>query len=437
MAWFALAIFSLVTIFAYVDRVIFSLLAEQVRVGLGLSDVQLGLLQGTGIALFAVLAYYPIGWLADRLDRRLVMSAGISVWSLAVVGCGFSRNFETLFFCSALVGAGEAVLAPVFYSMIPELFRGQKRQIANSIFGVTAASVGGLALWISGMLPGIAESLRPSLPAGLAGLETWRLSFLLAAMPAPVMIALVSLAPLGGPRASSQGEAVQVAPGGSILGFLWRHVGTMSVFFLGIGASVFGLAAIGSWGAVILMRFFGQTPALVGASLGTAALVGTLVGFLLSLLVTRLWGASLGAILPLRVLWLSYVAAAMCNLSMLATSSAATVYIIAGISLALQTTANLLIPTSIQNLAPASIRGRFIAVFFMLQYACSAAAGPIVGYVSDQLVNTPRALLVAAASVSALSLVIGSTLLWLSEWGFAKTVAASQSEDAEEAASRK
>jgi MFS family permease len=190
-AWYALAVLVATNLFAMVDRQIFLLLAEPIRKALALSDLQLGLLQGTGIALFTALASYPLGWLSDRLDRRWVLASCIAVWSAAVLACGMAQDFVQLLLASALVGAGEAGLGPIVYALIPLLFFGAQRQLANSIFAVTAVGGGALALALSGQLVTWVESARPSLPMALQGLEGWRLSFFAAAMPAPLMILLV------------------------------------------------------------------------------------------------------------------------------------------------------------------------------------------------------------------------------------------------------
>jgi MFS family permease len=425
-AWYALGVFTVVTLFAYVDRTIFALLAEPIRQTMSLSDLQLGLFQGAGLALFAALAYYPIGWLADRFDRRYVMIGGIALWSSAVVGCGLASEFWQLFTFSALVGVGEAALAPVFYSMIPELFRGDKRQLANSIFGVAASSAAGLALAISGQLPAFADALRPSLPAVLQEFETWRLSFFLAAAPAPVMMALIASVRLGGRRTPAAAAARSEAP---LLPYLRREWRTLTPFIGGVALAVFGAQAVGSWSAVILMRLYGQTPAMVGGVLGPLTLAATAGGFALSLLVTRLFHRRLGPLLSLRALWLAYAAMGLGYLFAMTAPPVGLLYAISGVQLTLLTAANLLSPTAIQNLAPNPLRGRFIAVFFMVQLFSGAAAGPLVGLLSDRLGDAPNALLLAATGVGSASLVVAVILLRLAERTYAATLEANAHSD--------
>ncbi len=60
-AWYSLGVLTIVTLIAFVDRNILLLQAEVIRKALSLSDLQLGLLQGTAVAAFTALATYPLG----------------------------------------------------------------------------------------------------------------------------------------------------------------------------------------------------------------------------------------------------------------------------------------------------------------------------------------------------------------------------------------
>lgn len=145
-ARYGLAVIIAVLLFGLIDRQILILLAEQIKLDLGFSDFQLGLFQGVGLALFGALVSFPIGWLADRHDRRVVMGMCIAVWSLAVVACGLADSFTSLLIASAIVGAGEAGLSPLAIAMIPDLVRGNRRQTANSVLTVAPSLAAGSQL---------------------------------------------------------------------------------------------------------------------------------------------------------------------------------------------------------------------------------------------------------------------------------------------------
>jgi predicted MFS family arabinose efflux permease len=58
--------------FSLVDRFALSLLFQPIKADLGLSDTKLGLLHGVAFGLFYAAMGLPLGWLADRMSRRLL-----------------------------------------------------------------------------------------------------------------------------------------------------------------------------------------------------------------------------------------------------------------------------------------------------------------------------------------------------------------------------
>src|SRR3954470_7786817 len=87
-AWLSLAVMVAVMLYATIDRQVFGLVAAEMSRTLQLSNTQLGLIQGLGFAAFTFIAAYPIAWLADRFDRRLVLAACILSWALGTAACG-------------------------------------------------------------------------------------------------------------------------------------------------------------------------------------------------------------------------------------------------------------------------------------------------------------------------------------------------------------
>jgi MFS family permease len=428
-----------------VDRHIFMLLAEPIRKALALSDLQLGLLQGTGIALFAALASYPLGWLGDRVDRRWVLAGCIAVWSGAVLACGLAQDFGQLLLASGMVGAGEAGLAPIAWALIPMMFFGAQRQLANSIFAVTAVGGGAAAIVLSGQLVSWVDASRPLLPDALQDWESWRLSFLAAAMPAPLMIMLV-LSMAVALRASRQQRVtgpVAIAPvsptsATALIGmgsYLRGHRATFLTFCIGTGLGGFAFSAVVSWLAVICARVYGQTPAQIGAALGAGQLVSAGSGFLLSLLALRWLGGRLGPRFPLRGMWLASVACAPICTSLLLASSAQHFYIFYAIYGAGLTLSVMLYPTVLQSLSPAHLRGRMAAMQGIVTMGFAASAPPLVGLVSDRLASQPDGLVKAVVGVAVPAVLVAAALLrWCEMNGFQRT--ADHAAQLDEAAAR-
>lgn len=431
-AWYALVVLVATNLFAMVDRQIFLLLAEQIRKALALSDLQLGLLQGTGIALFTALASYPLGWLGDRLDRRWVLAACMAAWSAAVVACGLAQDFSQLLLASAMVGAGEAGLGPIVYALIPLLFFGAQRQLANSIFAVTAVGGGALALALSGQLITWVESARPNLPAALQELEGWRLSFFAAAMPAPLMILLVltiALALKARAPAASAARVSDATVGETAIAepitmgaYLRQNRKTFLSFYIGTGLGGFAFAAVIVWLAVICARFYNQTPAQIGAALGAGQLFSAGTGFLLSVLGLRVLGERLGPRLPLRGMWVASLCSAPICLSLLAAATAQHLYVFYAVYGACLTLSVMLYPTVLQSLSPAHLRGRTAALQGIVTMSCAASAPPLVGLVSDQLSYLPNGLIVAVVAVAVPAILLSTLLLrWCEVHGFQRT----------------
>jgi MFS family permease len=117
---------------------------------MGLTDAQLGSLQ-TGLLIVLAVASIPCGFFADRASRTQIIAAGVAIWSLATIACGFASSFMLLLVARALIGVGEAAYAPAAQSMISDSFPYQRRAMAQSIFasgmllgGAAGQAFGGL-----------------------------------------------------------------------------------------------------------------------------------------------------------------------------------------------------------------------------------------------------------------------------------------------------
>ena len=110
---YVLALLLAVGVCSWVDRQIFSILMEEIRRELGLSDTQLGLLGGVAFGLFYATVGLPVAWLADRFDRRKILALALALWSGMTALCGLATGFAMLFLCRVGVGIGEAGGSPI------------------------------------------------------------------------------------------------------------------------------------------------------------------------------------------------------------------------------------------------------------------------------------------------------------------------------------
>jgi len=114
-AWWVVIALTAVYTLSFVDRTILGLLVPSIKRDLGVSDTQIGLLQGLAFSLFYTLMGLPIGRLADRWNRRNLIVAGILVWSFFTTISSVAKSFLTLFLTRIGVGVGEASLSPAGY----------------------------------------------------------------------------------------------------------------------------------------------------------------------------------------------------------------------------------------------------------------------------------------------------------------------------------
>jgi MFS family permease len=71
-----------------------------------------------GVVLSAFFWSYALsqplaGWVTQRFPPRIVLAAGVGLWSLATIGCGLVSSLAMLFVMRLLLGIGESVIFPV------------------------------------------------------------------------------------------------------------------------------------------------------------------------------------------------------------------------------------------------------------------------------------------------------------------------------------
>jgi MFS family permease len=169
----ALAVLTAVYVLNYLDRQILSILAEDVKRDLGLSDAQIGFLYGTAFAVFYAVFGLPLGRLADTWTRTRVITAGLGVWSLMTTVSGLARTFPQLALARFGVGIGEASANPASFSLIADYFRPERRATAMAVYQTGLYIGSGLGLGIGGLVvtAGITPSprRRPCSGSRLAG----------------------------------------------------------------------------------------------------------------------------------------------------------------------------------------------------------------------------------------------------------------------------
>ena len=110
----------------YVDRGNLATAGPLLRDQLGLSNTQLGLLLSSFFWSYTP-GQLPAGWLAERLDPRRVLAAGLAVWGTATALTGLARGFVVLLALRLLLGLGESVMYPTSFKILAvEASEGQR-----------------------------------------------------------------------------------------------------------------------------------------------------------------------------------------------------------------------------------------------------------------------------------------------------------------------
>lgn len=436
-AWLGLAVLILAAVLGWVDRMVFNLLAEPVRQAMALSDTQLGLLQGAGFALFAGVATLPLGWLGDRFDRRLVLAACVLLWSAATAMRGTAHSYAMLFVASIGLGVGEAGLAPIVYSMIPELFPRRQRALANTLFAFVSIAGGALGTMLGGAVLGLVEQARPLLPPALQAMENWRLGFFAMALPGPLVALLVLL--IGGRTGRAAGDAQgDLAPAGqdasglmSYRLYMRSHWRTLAGLVTGIGVANVGLLAVYTWVPILAARQFGATPAQLGQGMGLALLAGTVAGAALGAVALRFAQRRIGAAAPVRVVLLANLTAALLSLPLVLVRSANDVFVLLALIVVPLIAGTVVIPNVLQDVSAPHLRSRIIATLTVAAMPFAVLGPLLVGGLSDALKSVPNGLAWALVLITLACGCAGAVVLRRSENAFVRLVQAMQSHSTE------
>lgn len=398
--WYVAGVLALASALAQLDRQIMGLLTEPVKADLGLSDLQVSLLQGLAFVLMHSLMAFPIGYMTDRMSRRTLLATGILLWSFATATCGLARSFAGLFMARFAVGIGEAALWPGTQSLLPDYFPPAKLQKAFTVFQVGAYLGNGSAYAIGGIILA-AASAWDSITIPLIGeLKPWQITFMLVALPGP-LVALLMLtvreparkvnAALAGAAAAPEGFAEFLK---SSRTFLFAHLTTVATS----GIVVFGIVA---WTPSYFVRSFGWTPAEIGVAYGSIAMIAGGLGTLLSNPIARaldrggqLAGTARANVLAMAV---GMPVAALFSLSpspLLALAGLGVISFAVGVS-------STLMPVILQLATPHAFRGRVGAIYVFASSAIGAALGPMaVAAVTDLVFRDPTRLWQSLAVVS-------------------------------------
>lgn len=172
----------------FLDRQIVTILAEEIKRDLGVSDAQIGFLYGTAFAVFYALFGIPLGRLADVWTRRTLIALGLSLWSLMTALSGLARGYGELAAARFGVGIGESSATPAAFSLLSDYFPVARRATVLAIYSSGIYIGAGLGLMIGAQVVERWDAAWAGggPPLGLAG---WQVAYLVVGLPG-VLLAL-------------------------------------------------------------------------------------------------------------------------------------------------------------------------------------------------------------------------------------------------------
>jgi predicted MFS family arabinose efflux permease len=268
VAGYGLFMLTLVYAFNFVDRQILVILQEPIKLEMGLSDAQLGLLSGFSFALVYITAGIPIAFWADRSNRRNIIAGALTIWSGMTALSGLAQNYSQLLLARIGVGIGEAGGSPPSHSMISDYYPPERRGTALAIFS-TGVHLGVLLGFVLGGV--------------ISQAYGWRIAFMAVGLPGILLAAILVLTVREPPRGRwESAEQAAYKPG-------WRDTlaelsSYRSFWYLAAAGGLTAFVGYGSgnFAPSFMVRNHGMEMAEVGIVLaifgGGGGMLGTFLG---------------------------------------------------------------------------------------------------------------------------------------------------------------
>jgi len=414
-------------IMSFVDRFVLSLLITPIKESLLLSDFQIGLLLGPAFAICFAVFGLPIGWLADRKSRTIIVATGITLWSAMTAICGLAKSFPMLFAARIGVGLGEASLNPCVVSLVADFFPRNERSRAIGLYMSSAFIGAGTAYIVGGQAVQVISDLPPVVLPLVGELLAWQTVFIVVALPGFLIALLLSITP----EPARKGEGDKTPDPKSFLQavhYFSEHWRAYSSVFLG-AAGTTAISAASFWSPALFERTYGwdvdRTGLVIGMVILIAGIPGAIVGGWLSDKFTRhrADGPLLTCVIGSIVMFPGFS-----FFPLMPTGEASAVFLLVaffGLAMCAGVT-----PNAVAAITPAGLKAQSAGWFFMTINLLGLFLGPpLVGLVAD-LIATPNGLRDAMVFTFTFMGVCTVAVFW---WGLPTYKHAAQLESQKEA----
>ncbi|MBO9581354.1 MAG: MFS transporter [Sphingobium sp.] len=386
--WLLVFLLALASVVSQFDRTVINLMVEPLKAEFQLNDTQFGALQGVAFGIFYILACIPIGRLADRYQRRLIIAVALALWSLFAIGSGLARSYWQLFLTRIGVAVGEASLSPAAFSMLSDQFPPEKLGRPVSGFLMSAPIGQGLAFIGGGSLL-TALSTSDLLRHGLfAGFEPWQAAFILIAAPGLLLVPIFLLVREPARRGTG---GVEQLPLPAVIAIVRERRRALIPMFAGFALVSLVSYAFAIWTPALLVRTYGLAPVEIGWGYGPLLIVFGMSGVYAAGWLSDHLSARGYRDAPLRVAIGGFVIAGVTGsiAPLMPTSTGALALLAPTIFFG-----NFPYPcaaAAIQLITPNRARAQVSALYITVTTLVGLALGPIIiGAVTDYLFSDPQ-----------------------------------------------
>jgi predicted MFS family arabinose efflux permease len=265
---YVLVLLLLVYVTNYADRMILSVLMPAIKAEFAVSDAALGFLAGTAFAIFYATLGVPIAIMADRGNRKLIISVSVAIWSVMTAVCGLAQGYWQFAAARIGVGVGEAGGSPPSHAIISDLFTTKSRATA-------------LAIYALGVPFGLFVGLYGG--AQVAAEYGWRMAFYVLGLPGLALAVLVWFT-IHEPRRGASDGFTHTGDAPSLMTTVRHMMSQRSLVHVFIGATITTLVGYAGvqWWPTFMVRSHGLSMTDLSLFLalvfGVAGGIGTFLG---------------------------------------------------------------------------------------------------------------------------------------------------------------
>jgi MFS family permease len=419
LAWYAVGVLMILYVCSFADRQILSLLVTPIKRDFGMTNTQVGLLQGFTFAVFYTTLGLPLGWLADRMSRRWIIASGVFFWSLAATACGLAGSATQLFLARIGVGVGEASLSPSAYSMITDYFKPEKLGRAFGIYNMGITIGSGIALIAGGLVVSWVSTAGETfaLP-GIGDVRAWQVVFIVTGAPGLLLCLLMLTVPepprRGLLHGSDAGAAKRAVPLSQVVRFMFERASLYGLHFISFGL----LAAVGygmvSWGPTAFSQDFKVTVGTVALGIGiivvTCGSLGMYGAGRISDWLTARGRTDAAMIVCIGIAIATGITGTLAQF----TESLTMLWVLTALMNVTISSYSALAPMAIGLVTPNQMRGQASAMYLLVINLIGLGFGPVVvPVISDHVLQDPTKLRIGLAILCSVCCATATILLFV------------------------